>query len=100
MVKVTAQMVKELRDATGAGPRDCKEILTKTEGDVQKAIDMLKETVLSHMVLSVPLDEVIALMTEQFGESIKMQSDSVEAFKKGEPLQDSYGVDDIDSLFE
>ena len=43
MVKVTAQMVKELRAATGAGPRDCKNILQETYGDVQKAIEMLKE---------------------------------------------------------
>ena len=42
MVQITAQMVKELRAATGAGPRDCKNILTETEGDVQKAIEMLK----------------------------------------------------------
>ncbi|MGB1285923.1 MAG: translation elongation factor Ts [Aggregatilineales bacterium] len=42
-VKVTAAMVKELRAATGAGPLDCKKALVETGGDVQKAIDFLRE---------------------------------------------------------
>lgn len=42
-VNVTAQMVKELRDATGAGPLDCKKALIENDGDVQKAIDWLRE---------------------------------------------------------
>ncbi len=40
---VTAQQVKELRDATGAGPLDCKKALESTGGDVQKAIEQLRE---------------------------------------------------------
>jgi len=40
---VTAQQVKDLRDATGAGPLDCKKALETTGGDVQKAIDLLRE---------------------------------------------------------
>ena len=40
---VTAQQVKDLRDATGAGPLDCKKALESTDGDVQKAIDLLRE---------------------------------------------------------
>jgi elongation factor Ts len=40
---VTAQQVKDLRDATGAGPLDCKKALETTNGDVQKAIDLLRE---------------------------------------------------------
>ncbi|MBI1257572.1 MAG: translation elongation factor Ts [Chloroflexi bacterium] len=40
---VTAQQVKDLRDATGAGPLDCKKALETTDGDVQKAIDLLRE---------------------------------------------------------
>lgn len=43
MAEITAQMVKELRDATGAGPLDCKKALTQTEGDVEKAIEFLRE---------------------------------------------------------
>ncbi len=40
---VTAQQVKALRDATGAGPLDCKKALESTNGDVDKAIDFLRE---------------------------------------------------------
>jgi elongation factor Ts len=36
-------MVKDLRDATGAGPLDCKKALEQTSGDVQKAIEYLRE---------------------------------------------------------
>jgi elongation factor Ts len=40
---VTAQMVKELRDLTGAGPLDCKNALTEFDGDMDKAADYLRE---------------------------------------------------------
>lgn len=40
---VTAQMVKELREKTGAGMMDCKKALTETNGDLDKAIDFLRE---------------------------------------------------------
>jgi elongation factor Ts len=40
---VTAQMVKELREKTGAGMMDCKKALTETNGDMDKAIDYLRE---------------------------------------------------------
>lgn len=42
-MEITAQMVKELREATGAGPMDCKKALQANEGDVQKSIDFLRE---------------------------------------------------------
>ncbi|MFP7296127.1 translation elongation factor Ts [Neobacillus niacini] len=40
---VTAQMVKELREKTGAGMMDCKKALTETNGDMEQAIDFLRE---------------------------------------------------------
>ncbi|GLY10460.1 translation elongation factor Ts [Pseudobacillus badius] len=40
---ITAQMVKELREKTGAGMMDCKKALTETDGDMEKAIDFLRE---------------------------------------------------------
>lgn len=40
---ITAQMVKELREATGAGPLDCKKALEQNNGDVAKAIEYLRE---------------------------------------------------------
>jgi elongation factor Ts len=40
---VTAQMVKDLREMTGAGMMDCKNALTETDGNIDKAIEMLRE---------------------------------------------------------
>lgn len=40
---INAKMVKELREKTGAGMMDCKKILTETDGDMEKAIDLLRE---------------------------------------------------------
>ncbi len=40
---ITAQLVKELREKTGAGMMDCKKALTETEGNIEKAIDWLRE---------------------------------------------------------
>ena len=43
MANITAAMVKELRGVTGAGPLDCKKALEQTDGDIEKAIDFLRE---------------------------------------------------------
>lgn len=40
---ISASMVKELRERTGAGMMDCKKALTETDGDMEKAIDLLRE---------------------------------------------------------
>ena len=40
---ITAQMVKELREKTGAGMMDCKKALTECDGDMAKSIDWLRE---------------------------------------------------------
>ena len=40
---VTAGMVKELRERTGAGMMDCKNVLIETDGDIEKAIELLRE---------------------------------------------------------
>ena len=40
---ITAALVKELREKTGAGMMDCKKVLTETNGDIDKAIDLLRE---------------------------------------------------------
>ncbi len=44
---VTAAMVKELREMTGAGMMDCKKALVETDGDIDKAVDVLREKGLS-----------------------------------------------------
>lgn len=40
---ITAQLVKELREKTGAGMMDCKKALTECDGDIEKSIDWLRE---------------------------------------------------------
>ena len=47
MANVTAQMVKELREMTGAGMLDCKSALQETGGDTQAAVDLLRKKGLS-----------------------------------------------------
>lgn len=43
MAQITAALVKELRERTGAGMMDCKKALSAVEGDMDKAIDFLRE---------------------------------------------------------
>ena len=40
---ITASQVKDLREKTGAGMMDCKKVLTETNGDMEKAIELLRE---------------------------------------------------------
>lgn len=47
MANITASMVKELRDSTGAGMMDCKAALKETDGDMEAAIDWLRTKGLS-----------------------------------------------------
>jgi len=47
MAQITASLVKDLRERTGAGMMDCKKALTETAGDMDQAIDYLREKGLS-----------------------------------------------------
>ena len=42
-MSITSKMVKELRDKTAAGMMDCKKALTETNGDMEKAVDLLRQ---------------------------------------------------------
>ena len=44
MVEITAKLVKELRDKSGAGMMDCKKALQETEGDLDKAMESLRKS--------------------------------------------------------
>ena len=44
MAEITAELVKSLRERTGAGMMDCKRALTETDGDIEAAIDLLRRT--------------------------------------------------------
>ena len=43
MAKISAKQVKELREMTGAGMMDCKKALTQTDGDMDAAVEYLRE---------------------------------------------------------
>ena len=43
MAAITAALVKDLRDKTGAGMMDCKKALTETDGEIEPAIDWLRK---------------------------------------------------------
>ena len=43
MVQISAAMVKELREATGSGIMDCKRVLADAEGNIEKAIELLRK---------------------------------------------------------
>src|SRR5205085_8637879 len=43
MANITAQMVKELRERTGAGMMDCKAALQETNGEMEPAVDLLRK---------------------------------------------------------
>ena len=42
-MEISASMVKDLREKTGAGMMDCKKALVETNGDMDKAIDYFRE---------------------------------------------------------
>ena len=42
-MEITSKMVKDLRDKTQAGMMDCKKALVKTDGDMEKAVDLLRQ---------------------------------------------------------
>ena len=44
MAAISASMVKELRELTGAGMMDCKKALTETDGNMEAAVDVLKKS--------------------------------------------------------
>ena len=43
MAEINAKMVKDLREMTGAGMMDCKKALAACDGDMDKAVDFLRE---------------------------------------------------------
>ncbi len=47
MAQVTASMVKDLRDKTGAGMMDCKSALAESNGNLEAAVDWLRKKGLS-----------------------------------------------------
>src|SRR5262245_47024889 len=67
-MEITAQMVKQLREMTGAGPMDCKRALQETSGDMQKAADYLRE-------------KGIASAVKKLGKGRSMNEGSIEVYQ-------------------
>ena len=51
MGNITAKLVKDLRDKTGAGMMDCKKALNETDGNVDKALEWLRTVSYTHLTL-------------------------------------------------
>lgn len=45
MVKIGKELIQELRDRTGLGMMDCRKALEETEGNIEKAIEILRKKV-------------------------------------------------------
>ena len=52
---ITASMVKELRELTGAGMMDCKKALSETNGNMEEAIEFLRKIVMTRQQQSLKL---------------------------------------------
>ena len=68
---VTAKMVKELRERTGAGMMDCKKALVETDGDIEKAIEVLREKGLSKAAKKAGRIAAMGLVRTAFSEDGK-----------------------------
>ena len=68
---VTAKMVKELRDMTGAGMMDCKKALVETDGDLDKAVEVLREKGLSKAAKKAGRIAAMGLVRTAFAEDGK-----------------------------
>lgn len=69
---VTAQLVKELREMTGAGMMDCKKALVETDGNIDKAIEVLREKGLSKAAKKAGRIAAEGLVQLAFGEGNKV----------------------------
>ncbi|HOP19456.1 MAG TPA: translation elongation factor Ts [Parvularculaceae bacterium] len=74
MAEVTASMVKQLREMTGAGMMDCKAALAETSGDIEAAVDWLRKKGLSKAAKKsgrTASEGLVAVSVKQVGEGAK-----------------------------
>jgi elongation factor Ts len=80
MATITAALVKELRESTGAGMMDCKAALTETDGDLQAAVDWLRKKGLSKAAKKsgrvAAEGLVIAVTDERCGVAVEVNSET------------------------
>jgi len=110
MGAITASLVKELRDKTGAGMMDCKKALTETDGDLEGAVDWLRKKGLaaaakkagraaSEGLVGVAADGNRAAMVEVNAETdFVARNEDFQGFVKTATEIALAGADDIDAL--
>lgn len=62
MANITAKLVKELRDMTGVGMMDAKKALVEVEGDIDKAVDFLREKGLAKAAKKLTVSQLKGLL--------------------------------------
>ncbi len=91
MAEITAKMVKELREATGAGMLDCKKALAQTDGDMEAAIDFLREKGLAASVKKagrIAAEGIVATLVENDTKAVILEVNSETDFvAKNEKFQ-------------
>ena len=83
---VTAALVKELRERTGAGMMDCKKALVETDGDIEKAIDYLREKGIMKAQKKAGRIAAEGLVRVAFGEGTVQETLTAKVAKIGENL--------------
>jgi elongation factor Ts len=80
MANITAALVKELREKTGAGMMDCKNALTETDGDIENAVDWLRKKGLAKAAKKsgrIAADGLVAVAVEaNFGVVVEVNSET------------------------
>ncbi|HAK43401.1 MAG TPA: elongation factor Ts [Clostridium sp.] len=71
---ITAAMVKELRDRTGSGMMDCKKALSETNGDMEKAVEVLREKGLAAATKKAGRIAAEGIVTTYISEDMKIGS--------------------------
>ncbi len=110
MAEITASLVKELREKTGAGMMECKKALTETNGDLEGAIDWLRKKglsvaakkagrIASQGLVGVAVDGNRGVVVEVNSETdFVARNDEFQGFVKGAVDAALAGADNIDAL--
>ncbi|MBO38579.1 MAG: elongation factor Ts [Rhodospirillaceae bacterium] len=88
MTQITASLVKELRNKTGAGMMDCKKALSETDGDLESAVDWLRKSGLAAAAKKsgrVAAEGLVSVFTsDNFGAVIEVNSETDFVARNGE----------------
>jgi elongation factor Ts len=112
MAEITASLVKELREKTGAGMMDCKKALTETSGDLEGAVDWLRKKglaaaakkagrVAAEGLVAVATADTVGAVVEVNSETdFVARNESFQAFANEAARQALVGNGDLDALLQ